>query len=305
MINNKLELLNGYLGGLNLNPIPLEIGQSLSTTKELALMLHKIDEVIQFTNDWYNTILSDIVGGGILYQKLSEEFTTTFGGEISAIQTSIINTNNTITNLNTLITALQYTKPSVTITSAPSILNYAVGDTINSVMINYNIVKGTNNLVKAEIYKNGSLLTTINNPTNGSNSYVDGSPTTSDTTYYVKVFDDVTNIHSDIIEFKFNYNVYYGKIVDGVSVNEALVQSLNKSIFNSNINYSLSLNDEKIIIVSHDTLKNVFDDNNYDILDSFTLSTINVTINNQPIQFNVYVSTNTILDNNVNIIIEK
>jgi hypothetical protein len=63
-------------------------------------------------------------------------------------------------------------------------------------MLNFNIVKGTNNLVKCEIYKNGGLLTTMTNIQNGINTYVDGSIITSDTSYYVKVYDDKGNVQS-------------------------------------------------------------------------------------------------------------
>lgn len=303
-MRNRMDLLGGYLGGLNVNPIPLEFGQSMTTTKELAMILAKIDQVITFTNEWYDNILNDLEGEGLLYQKLSDEFLSSFGADITAIQGSINSINTNVTNLSDLITALQYVKPSVILSTSPSILQYSVGDTINSVMLNFNIVKGTNNLVKAEIYKNGSLLTTITNLINGVNQYVDGTPITSDSEYYIKVSDDKGNVDSNKIDFNFDYKIYYGKITNE-TINQALINSLSNSLFNGDINTSFNLNDEKIIIASYDSLTSIIDSENYDMIDSFTKTTLNLTINNVSTPYNIYVSTNTILDSNVPIIIKK
>ena len=303
-MRNKMDLLGGYLNGLNLNPIPLEFSQSMTTTKTLAMILAKLDQVIGFTNEWYDTIINDLEGDGVLYQKLSDEFLSSFGADITAIQGSVNSINTSITNLSELITALQYVKPSVTLSSSPSTLLYAVGDTINSVMLNFNIVKGTNNLVKAEIYKNGSLLTTITTLINGVNSYVDGTPITSYTEYYIKVFDDKDTVNSNKIEFNFDYKIYYGKITNE-TINQSLINSLNNSIFNEDDNATFELNDEKIIIASYDNLISIIDSENYDMIDSFTKTTLNLTINNVSTPYNIYVSNNTILDSNVPIIIKK
>jgi hypothetical protein len=303
-MRNKMDLLGGYLNGLNLNPIPLEFGQSISTTKELLFILAKIDQVITFTNEWYDNILNDLEGEGLLYQKLSDEFLTSFGADITAIQGSINNINDNITNLSDLITALQYVKPNVILTTSPSITQYSVGDTINSVMLNYNIIKGTNNLVKAEIYKNGSLLTTISNLINGVNSYVDGTPMTTDTEYYVKVYDDIGNVDSNKIDFNFDYKIYYGKLTNE-TINQTLINSLTNTLFNSDVNITFNLNDEKIIIATYDTLNSIIDSENYDMIDSFTKTTLNLTINGNTTPYNIYVSTNNILDSNVPIIIKK
>lgn len=303
-MRNRMDLLGGYFNGLNLNPIPLEFGQSLSTTKNLAALLAKIDQVITFTNDWYDTILNDLEGEGLLYQKLSDEFLSSFGADISAIQNSITSINSNVTNLSDLITLLQYVKPSVTLTTAPSITQYGVGDTINSIMLNFNIAKGSDNLVKAEIYKNGVLLTTINSLLNGANSYVDGTPITADTEYYIKVFDDKGNVDSNKITFNFNHKIYYGKITNEV-INQTLINSLTNSFFNVDITTAFNLNDEKIIIASYETLSSIIDSENYDMIDSFTKTTLNLTINNVSTPYNIYISTNTILDSNVPIIIKK
>jgi hypothetical protein len=293
-MRNKMDLLGGYLNGLNLNPIPLEFGQSLSTTKELAMILAKIDQVITFTNDWYTLILDDLEKDGVLYQKIISEFSD----DISLI-------NNNITNLSDLITLLQYTKPLISLTSSPSNYTYEVGDIINSIMLNYNITKGSNNLVKAEIYKNGSLLTTITNLVNGINNYVDGTAITSDTSYYIKVYDDKGFVQSNEIKFTFTYKAFYGKIADNVTVTEALIQTLNNVNLVDNFSFNVSLSDEKIIIVTHENLSSIIDSDNFDMIESFTVSTMNLNINNISIPYNIYVSTNTILDANVNLIIEK
>lgn len=290
---NKLENVNGFFNGMNLNPIPLEFGQSISTGKNLAAMLKMIDDVITFMNGWYDEILSDLENNGRLYQELNTNFISSFGADISTLQTSVLNINN-------LLTTLQYTKPSVTLTTSPTTLIYSVGETINSIMLNFNIAKGTDNLIKAEIYKNGSLLTTINTPINGINNYVDGAPITTDTEYYIKVFDDKGFVTSETIKFKFVYKMFYGKVASSTTINDAFIQTLNNVNFDDSFNFNISsLNDEKIIIVSHDLLSSVIDSDNYDFIESFTISDINLNINSVSTPYKIYTSTNTIFDSNV------
>jgi hypothetical protein len=89
-------------------------------------------------------------------------------------------------------------------------------------------------------------------------------------------------------------------------VNEALIQTLNKINFDDEFSFNIaSLNDDKLIIVSHDELSSVIDSDNYDMIESFTLTTTNININNVPTPFKVYVSTNTILDNDISLNIVK
>lgn len=71
-MNNKLELFNN-LDGFNINPIPLEIGQELTTTKWLMSIVSKINQVITFTNNWYDEILKDFDGDGKLYNLILDK----------------------------------------------------------------------------------------------------------------------------------------------------------------------------------------------------------------------------------------
>jgi hypothetical protein len=149
------------------------------------------------------------------------------------------------------------------------------------------------------------LLTTINNIQNGINNYVDGTTLTTDTNYYIKIYDDKGYVQSETISFNFVYKAYYGKIISGTTINDVLIQSLNNTKLESNFDFTISLNDELIIIASHDILSSIVDSEYYDMIDSFTLSNINLNINNTLIPYNVYISNNTILDNNVSLHIEK
>lgn len=304
-MNNNIIDKTSLFNGLNLNPIPLEFSQSMTTTKWLLGMENKLSTIIESVNNWYDEIVKDLEGNGVLYQELNDKFLSNFGGDILTLQNSIGNINNSINNLYDLITALQYVKPSVTLSSSPSINLYAVGDTVNSIMLNFNIIKGSNNLVKAEIYKNGSLLTTINTIQNGVNNYVDGTPMTADTNYYVKIYDDKGNVQSETINFTFVYKAFYGKVANNISVNDALIQSLNSVKFQNQFSFNVTLNDEKIIIASHDILQSIIDSENYDMIDSFDLTTLNINVNNVQTPYNIYTSKNLILDNNVTLNIEK
>lgn len=298
MFRDKMNLLGGQFQGLNMNPISLEFSQEMTTTKWLMALLAKIDEVIGFTNNWYDEILTDLENDGVLYEKLINEFMATFSADITALQ-------NNVTSLNNLLAILQYTKPSIELTTSPNNYLYAVGDTVNSVMLNFNVTKGSNNIIKAEIYKNDVLLTTINTVQNGMNNFVDGNAINSDTSYCVKIYDDKGSVISNKIQFTFVYKAWYGKIANDGIVSESFINTLNSVDFQNSFDFTVSLNDEKIIIVSHDLISSVVDSENYDMIDSFTLSTINININNVVTPYNVYVSTYPILDTNVKIIIEK
>lgn len=292
---NTITPINGIFNGMSTNPLPLEFFQSVSTAKNLSALLAKIDQVITFTNSWYETILTDIEGRGMLYTKLTDQF----GNDIKNINTSI-------TSINTLITALEYTKPYVSLNSSPAVYLYSIGETINSVMLNYTVSKGTNNLTKAEIYKNNVLIDTITNVQNGINNYVDATPITSNTEYYIKVYDDILSVSSTKIDYNFVYKAWYGKMANNATVTESLIQTLNNIDFQNNFDFTIAtLNDDKIIIVSHDDLKSVVDSENYDMIDSFTVTNINMNINNNVIPYKVYVSTNPILDTNITLNVGK
>lgn len=56
-----IEHINLFNNGLNVNPIPLEFSQSMSTTKELAGMQSKINQIVDYINniDSQATIYTD------------------------------------------------------------------------------------------------------------------------------------------------------------------------------------------------------------------------------------------------------
>jgi hypothetical protein len=177
----------------------------------------------------------------------------------NALNTSITNITNTVNQNKTLsdnkfseldeeIASINYKFPSVTLSSSPSQTLYNVGETINSLVLNFNIVKGTNNLTKAEVYKNGVLLTTITSINAGTNTYTDGNIINADTNYYIKVYDDKESYSSNTIQYNFVYNIYYGKAGETDTINSSFILSLNSlKTLKDNLAENFILNDEQII----------------------------------------------------------
>jgi hypothetical protein len=269
-------------------------------------LLAKIDEVITFTNEWYGTIITDLETNGTLFQSLNAQFLANFAQDITTLQNNIGSINSNLLNVHSLITNLQYTKPSINLTSSPNGGNFAMGDSINGVMLNYNVNIGTNAITKAEVYKNGALLNTITNVNNGSNSFVDGSQITNNTSYYIKIYDDTgTVVQSNPINFNFLYKTYYGKVVDGTVVSDTIILGLSNTLFDNNFTFNETLNNQKIVIASYYDLTSILDSDNFDNIGSFDKSIVNLNVNNVQTPYNVYVSTNPVFNDNPTIILEK
>lgn len=281
------------LNGLNINPIPLEFSNSLTTTKWLCEMQAKLTSVITAVNGWYGTISADLQNGGLLYQRLEEHFDSEFAQNIANLQSTI-----------DAITAIVQVPPIVTLLTTPSKLVYAVGETINGIILNFNVVKGNNDLVKAEVYKNGVLLSTINSVTNGANSFSDSNTITFDTEYYIKIIDVKNNTISNSIKYQFTNNVYVGVVADNTNITNGVIVGLTPlPMLKGEIDYNFSPNNQKILIAypaSYGLLTSLQDINNFELLPSFSKSTLTVTIGtNIPLLYNIYIIDTVLVGSNI------
>jgi hypothetical protein len=295
MLRNKMDLMGGILNGLNLNPISLEFGQEMTTTKWLYSLLAKIDEVINFTNGWYDSIIDDLEKEGILFDKLSEKILSEINVTINQLNTDVGNINSSITAISEQIALLGYVEPTVSMDIAPTQTVYNKGEAINSVILNFNVVKGSNDLLKAEVYRNNSLIATVNNISNGNNTFVDGTVITSDTSYYIKIFDNKKVVQSNEIDIHFISDYYYGVASINNVINQSFIKSLSfvKDV-KQNLTEEFNVNNQKVVFAYPqsygDLLSIMYDDMNY--LDSFDKSIIMI----DNVNYNVYTSINYLSD---------
>lgn len=309
-MNNNIIDKTSFYGGLNLNPIPLEFSQELSTTKWLLGMDKKLSSIIDKINAWYDTLINDIDNGGILYQHIINHIDTEFTSqlddiktELSAFQTQLTAILSSIDGINLNIEVLSNVKPLVNLSLSPSQEIYNDGESINSVVVNYNITKGNENIDKVEVYKNGSLISTIiSNILNGANSYVDGNVINSDTEYKVIIYDKYNTITSNTKKYSFVNDYYFG-VIDDVAITETLIKGLNNyKGLKENLSETFSPNNKKILFAypqSYGDLSSIIDTENFDMIDGFTKSIINLTLNSVQVPYNVYISNNLIIDTNV------
>jgi len=295
-MNNNIINNIDFLNGLNINPIPLEFTNALTTTKWLLAMQAKLTEIMVSVNGWYDTISNDLVNGGVLYQMLIDHVDSEFTQQLDTIHTSITSLNNLISAIESQIAIIGYVEPTISFMVAPSQLLYRFGETINSAVLNFNVIKGSNNLVKAEIYKNGVLLSTVNAVTNGANSYTDGNVISVDTSYYIKIYDDIKNISSVSISYKFVNNVYVG-VVNDVAITNTLVSALTSlKVLKGDIPVLFSPNSQKIVIAYpavYGILISILGDNE-ELIESFNISSVIIS----GVTYSVYSTNDVLFDTN-------
>lgn len=309
MSNNILEKTTFY-GGLNMNPIPLEFSQEISTTKWLLGMDKKLSTIIDKVNNWYDTLLNDIDNNGILYQHIIAHLDSEFisdlediNTQLSAFQFQINSILESIETINSEMEVLSNVKPLVNVGLSPSQELYNIGESINSVVLTYNITQGSETIDKVEVYKNDILIATIiSGITNGVNTYVDGNVINSDTTYKVIVYDKYNTVTSNEKKYSFINNFYYG-VVDDTTINETLIKSLTPlKTLKSDLTETFTTDSQKILFAYpqiYGNLTNIIDTDNFDMIEGFTKTIINLTLNSEQVPYNVYLSNNFIYDNNV------
>lgn len=295
MYKDKMSLMGGQFQGLNMNPIPMEFSQQMTTTKWLMSLLAKIDEVIGFTNGWYDEIIKDLENDGVLYDKLSAQFLTTFGNDIA-------NLTNDMTSLTNTLNELLYIKPSAVMTLSCDV-NNLLGTTLNGVIVSANIT-GSLPLTKTEFYVNGVLYSTING--DNKQPYITLNGITADSTIYIKMFDSKNSIHGDIVNIKFFQPAFIGVVDSTISTpNESAVKSLlTWNVYKRNISNTFICTNNKVVYAipqSWGALSSIRDYSKVNLGDSFIRQSLNITINGQVVPYYVYISINAVTLDNFNI----
>lgn len=307
--------------------------KSYTLLEQLGQILEKVNEIIRENNDmgtaivqFENYVLSQlqeydqkiidevlkVINEKIADGTISELINNIFdeiNQKIEVLEAKVdLNKQNidiSIDSINQSIDELNYKKGSLTLNTSPSQLIYNNGETINGVMLNVSVTKGTKEPTQLNFYKNSVLIHSKTGTINTSESFLDGNIVVSDTEYYVELIDGATIVQSEKIIIKFVNNIYTGLINGNDIINETLIKSLTPhKIIKSDINEILSPNEQKILYAcpaSYGFLNSALDSAGTNFIDSMTYSVVNIVINGVQVPYNVMVSSDTILDYNLNV----
>lgn len=261
MKKDKLPLFMD-LDGFNLNPIPLEVGQTLTTTKWLMSLTEKLNSIITFTNNWYDTIIKDFQENGTFSTMLNEEL--------------MKDINNKISEINNILTELKYSIPTITITSSDNNIHY-YGETLNSLIISSNITG--DNISKIEFYSNNTLIKTT---TNSDNPYITLNNITDNTEIKAMLYDDKNIVTSNIINIIFKNKEFFGQTnKQEITENDIIKANELSHINNIDEGYCFILTDKERTIkldnvdITNDFIKNNFNYNNHNYISYLSKYTTN------------------------------
>jgi hypothetical protein len=188
-----------------------------------------------------------------------------------------------------------YIAPTVSLGTIVSTIQ-ELGTSLASVQLNASVTKKSDDIVKIEYYKNGSLLYTNSNPNinGGTDSYIDTNSINSSTTYSVKVYDSKPNTVSSNLSFNYIYPMYIGYL-NNLSPTETEVKSMTKKLVTkSNQSLSYTLSNSRFCFSypsSYGNLSSIKDPNNFEMLSAFTkTSSTFIMLDGKAISYNIYTS---------------
>lgn len=199
---NKCTLSDLNFDGLNLNPITLEFGQSMTTTKWLGSILSKLNQVLEFTKKWYDVIIKDLEEHGELFELLSKEVKKEFGEQITQLE-------KTIQILEYKVKELEYKKPYINTFTVSGETEIVDGNELFGANLRF-ILENITDTTKCYISKDGVVIDEIT-PINGMNRYLYGETINTTTFFDIRLQDQKNTINSDKIQFNFYKKAYYGE----------------------------------------------------------------------------------------------
>lgn len=187
-----------------------------------------------------------------------------------------------------------YTLPSVSLSMNPSSSVKEYGNSISSVILSANITKKSNDIVKIEYYKNGSLIKTNTSLVNGNSvdTYTDSTGVNGTTTYSVKLYDSKPNSVTSSSSFTYVYPMYIGS-VSNLNPIETDIKAMTKLIkIKGNQSNSYTISSSRFCFAyptSYGNLTSILDPNGFEMLSSFTKTTSNFTmLDGLSIGYNIY-----------------
>lgn len=172
------------------------------------------------------------------------------------------------------------------------------GDTQNVTAIRVNVTKKSSNITKVEIFDGASSLgAKTDGVTNGGQfDFTVDVDVSTDKGFQAKVTDAAgKTTAANTGSFTFVYPYYWGTVAGGAVVNEALVEGLTKQIQTKGqkqVTYNLNNNCACFAYpAAYGDLKSIKDPNNFEVLGTFTKSTVQITgLDGTPQNYNVYVN---------------
>ena len=185
-----------------------------------------------------------------------------------------------------------YQKPTLSFTISPNTTIYEVGTSVSQINFTISVGKKSNSIQSIKIYDSSTLLTTItDNVANGGTfTYPYSCNLSTNTTLKVEVSDGTSTV-SATKNITFGYRSYYGFIADGVTIDEAVIKSLQNNALKTSkaLNYAgINCTDSKVVYAypkSQGLLRSVLDGNGFDYIDSYDCMVM--TVNN--VSYYVYV----------------
>lgn len=270
---------------------PYIFDHSYSLIEMIGQCLVKINENIDEVNDLGEAMILFEKYIILEINKLDEKLIT----ETTKIIDQLIR-DGTIAKL------MEYEQGSGILTIQPNQFIYNIGESINSVLLNVELTKGTDTIKEIKLYKNDSVIFTKSDELTTSEMIIDANIVDNDVKYYVTIDDGKTIVKSNTININFVNNFYYGLIQNDL-LNETVIKSFETlKTTRSNLTKLFTPNNQKIVFaypVEYGELQSIYDTEMYDIIDGFTKTLIILNFDNVKTLYNVYTSNNFIFDNSV------
>lgn len=155
---------------------------------------------------------------------------------------------------------------------------------------------GSQQVTKAEVLVGGSPVGEAQVSSGTSISVTVSDSITANKTFTARATDPTKAYTGGNVTFTFVYPFYWGVVASGSPVDSAAIVGLTKSVTNKGnktVSYTTSGVQQAVFAfpASYGNLKSIMDQNNFENIDTFTKSTVQVTgLDSTPQQYNVYVS---------------
>lgn len=155
---------------------------------------------------------------------------------------------------------------------------------------------GSQQVTKAEVLVGGSPVGQAEVSSGTSVAVTVSDSITANKTFTARATDPTKAYTGGNVTFTFVYPFYWGVVASGAPVDSAAIVGLTKSVTNKGnktVSYTTSGVQQAVFAfpASYGDLKSIMDQNNFENIDTFTKSTVQVTgLDSTPQQYNVYVS---------------
>lgn len=155
---------------------------------------------------------------------------------------------------------------------------------------------GSQQVTKAEVLVGGSPVGEAQVRSGTSVAVTVSDSITANKTFTARATDPTKAYTGGNVTFTFVYPFYWGVVASGAPVDSAAITGLTKSVTakgNKTVSYTTSGIEQAVFAfpASYGNLKSIMDQNNFENIDTFTKSTVEVTgLDGTPQQYNVYVS---------------